>query len=78
MAAKQEHPEVGTTQALELPIEGMTCAGCASRVERKLNSVDGARATLNLLTETASIQYDPDRAEPEDFAAAVRAVAGRA
>ena len=35
---------------LDLPIEGMTCASCAGRVERGLNEVDGVwrcRTTFN-------------------------------
>ena len=36
MSATREH--------LELPITGMTCASCASRVERGLNKLDGVSA----------------------------------
>ena len=28
----------------ELALEGMTCASCAPRIERKLNRLDGVRA----------------------------------
>ena len=41
---------------LRLPIEGMTCASCATRVERALRKVPGVSdATVNLATETASV-----------------------
>ena len=41
---------------LRLPIEGMTCASCAGRVERALRKVPGVSdATVNLATETASV-----------------------
>ena len=33
------------TQHLELPITGMTCASCAARVEKRLNTLDGVHAT---------------------------------
>jgi Cu+-exporting ATPase len=41
---------------LRLPIEGMTCASCANRVERALLKVPGVtQASVNLATETASV-----------------------
>ena len=41
----------------ELPIEGMTCASCARRIERKLNKLDGVSASVNYATETATIEH---------------------
>jgi Cu+-exporting ATPase len=32
----------------------MTCASCASRIERSLNELDSVEATVNLAAETAS------------------------
>jgi Cu+-exporting ATPase len=58
---------------LELPIEGMTCASCASRVERGLNEVDGVTATVNFATERAAVEYDPGRVAPEQLVGAVAA-----
>ncbi|WP_461166801.1 heavy metal translocating P-type ATPase [Tsukamurella serpentis] len=50
---------------IELSIEGMTCASCANRIERKLNDLGGVTATVNYATEKASVHvpagYDPDR-----------------
>jgi P-type Cu+ transporter len=43
--------------ATELTIGGMTCASCATRIERKLNKLDGVTATVNLATETARVDY---------------------
>ena len=44
-------------QAVELCIEGMTCASCVGRVERALKAVPGvAEATVNLATERASVR----------------------
>jgi P-type Cu+ transporter len=44
----------------DLPIEGMTCAACVSRVERALAKVDGVRAaSVNLATERARVRFDP-------------------
>src|SRR5690349_8310812 len=38
---------------IELEIGGMTCASCASRIEKKLNRMDGVAATVNYATEKA-------------------------
>ncbi|HSL65439.1 MAG TPA: heavy metal translocating P-type ATPase, partial [Gaiellaceae bacterium] len=59
------------TTRLDLPIEGMTCASCAVRVEKKLNRLDGVTATVNFATETATVELDPAQAAPEDVLDAV-------
>ncbi len=43
-----------------LDIEGMTCASCVARVEKKLRRVDGVDAAVNLATETARVRYPAD------------------
>ncbi|MGV0853398.1 heavy metal translocating P-type ATPase [Mycolicibacterium phlei] len=48
------------TDTIELSIEGMTCASCANRIERKLNKIDGVTATVNFATEKAHVTYDGD------------------
>ena len=58
---------------LELPIKGMTCASCASRIERRLNKLDGVSATVNYATEKASVAYDAGAVGPEQLVAAVEA-----
>ena len=58
---------------MELPVEGMTCASCANRVERGLNEVDGVTATVNFATERAAVEYDPARVAPEQLLDAVAA-----
>lgn len=42
---------------VEIAIGGMTCASCASRIERKLNKVDGVTASVNYATEKAKVEY---------------------
>ena len=43
-----------------LPVEGMTCATCAMRVEKALAKVPGVRgAVVNLATEMATVNADP-------------------
>ena len=40
-------------RTVELAIGGMTCAACASRIERRLNRLDGVEASVNYATERA-------------------------
>ncbi|MFZ4584063.1 MAG: heavy metal translocating P-type ATPase [Acidimicrobiia bacterium] len=35
----------------------MTCASCAARIEKKLNTLEGVDATVNFATEQAHVQY---------------------
>ncbi|MGW2367907.1 heavy metal translocating P-type ATPase [Streptomyces sp. NPDC001667] len=48
-------PKAPAPAEVELAIGGMTCASCAARVERKLNRMDGVRATVNFATEKARV-----------------------
>ena len=43
---------------IELEIGGMTCASCATRIEKKLNRMDGVTATVNYATEKATATVD--------------------
>ena len=58
---------------VELELEGMTCASCANRIERKLNALDGVAASVNLATEHASVEFDPAEASEGDLLGAVEA-----
>ncbi|OBA73589.1 copper-translocating P-type ATPase, partial [Mycolicibacterium elephantis] len=49
-----------------LSIDGMTCASCANRIERKLNKIDGVTATVNFATEKARVTYG-DGVTPEEL-----------
>ena len=60
-------------QKLRLDVEGMTCASCAARIERKLNKLDGVEATVNYATEAASISFDPASVSVDDLIATVEA-----
>jgi P-type Cu+ transporter len=53
-------PERAGSTRVDLPIQGMTCAACAARIERGLNRLDGvASASVNLAAERATVVYDP-------------------
>jgi Cu+-exporting ATPase len=69
---------MAAAEHLELPIEGMTCASCASRVERRLNELDGVQASVNFALERATVDYDPAAVAPERLLEAVAAAGYRA
>ena len=60
-------------QTLRLNVHGMTCGNCARSVERKLSSTPGvSKATVDLVNQNATIDYDDSTVKPESLAAAVR------
>ena len=63
--------------SVELSIDGMTCASCAHRIEKKLNNLDGVTATVNFATEKARVEYG-DEVTPEQLVATVEEVGYRA
>lgn len=52
---------MGETNHATLGITGMTCAACSNRIEKTLNKMDGVDAQVNLTTEKASIDYNPEK-----------------
>jgi Cu+-exporting ATPase len=59
------------TEHVELPIAGMTCAYCATRIEKRLNKLDGVEAAVNYATEKATVDYDAAAVGESDLVAAV-------
>ena len=53
-------PTTVETADVELAVTGMTCAACANRVERKLNKLDGVRASVNYATGRAGVSGSAD------------------
>ncbi|WP_435799600.1 heavy metal translocating P-type ATPase [Peribacillus asahii] len=52
----------------EFTITGMTCAACATRIEKGLNKMDGvSMVNVNLALENATVEYDPSQASPADI-----------
>jgi Cu+-exporting ATPase len=62
---------------VDLAVEGMTCASCVARVEKRLNRVPGAVATVNLALESAHVEVsageDGSTPDTDALVAAVRA-----
>ena len=65
------HRSGATTQnagQVTLPVEGMSCASCTSRVEQALADIEGvASATVNLATERADVAFDLNRLRTSDL-----------
>jgi Cu+-exporting ATPase len=57
-----------------IPVEGMTCAACQSRVQRALQRSPGVRsAAVDLLLGNAAVQFDPAVVTPSGLVDAIRA-----
>lgn len=65
------------TRVVELDIEGMTCASCVNRVEKKLGKLDGVAATVNLPLESAYVTV-PDGITDEQLVDTVNAAGYKA
>lgn len=56
----------------KVKIDGMMCAGCSSRVESVLSALEGVnKAEVNLLTNSADIDYDENKIDLSSMADAV-------
>ena len=65
-------PTARNTETTTLDIEGMTCASCASFVEKSLSRTPGVQSALvNFATEKATVQYVPGQASPATLKEAV-------
>jgi len=60
-------------ERVELAIEGMTCASCAARIEKRLNRLDGVSASVNFASEHAAVAFDPGLVSVDDLVGAVEA-----
>ena len=63
----------GEPRTVDLVIGGMTCASCATRIERKLNKLDGVDASVNYATEGARV-HAPASVTQADLVATVESL----
>lgn len=59
MTADDPADDGGAHRAVDLDISGMSCASCAARITKKLNKVDGVKATVNYATAKAHVLAPP-------------------
>ncbi|MFP3581412.1 heavy metal translocating P-type ATPase [Arthrobacter sp. SIMBA_036] len=74
---EREPGSLAATRVIELDIEGMTCASCVNRVERKLRKLDGVEATVNLPLESAHVTV-PDTVSDQQVVDTVNATGYKA
>src|SRR5271157_4281316 len=61
-----------TAERVDLPVSGMTCAACARAIELALSATEGVeRASVNLATNTATVEFDAARTGVSDFIGAI-------
>ncbi|MEY4080775.1 MAG: hypothetical protein RL430_1205 [Actinomycetota bacterium] len=58
-------------EEVELALTGMTCAACAARIEKTLNSIDGVEAAVNYATESAMVAFTGSGVSEETLIKAV-------
>jgi Cu+-exporting ATPase len=57
----------------ELKVAGIVCAACTTTIEKSLRKLDGVTsAQVSLGTETASVEYDPEKLRLVDLEKAIR------
>lgn len=66
MTADDPADNGGAHRAVDLDISGMSCASCAARITKKLNKVDGVKATVNYATAKAHV-LAPSQVSQDDL-----------
>lgn len=58
---------------ISLPVEGMSCAACSTRVERTLAKIPGiTQANVNLISGSAAVSFDSEQVSPIEIADAIK------
>lgn len=59
---------------ITIPVTGMTCAACQVRVQKVLQSTPGVTtASVNLMTNDATVSFDPELTSPPALVSAIEA-----
>jgi len=68
-----EAKDISKAERIDIPIVGMSCATCATTIQRGLASLKGVgKANVNFATSKATVLYQPQLVKPEDFISSVR------
>ena len=68
-------PSATGPRTIRIPVTGMTCAACQSRVQRTLQKQPGVNdATVNLILNDATVTFDPGTTSPEALVEVIRDV----
>jgi Cu+-exporting ATPase len=69
------HHETAAKDEITMPVAGMHCASCVTKVEKSVGDLDGVdKVSVNLATEKVSVKYDSSKINPGRFVDAVKAV----
>jgi P-type Cu+ transporter len=61
-----------SVERVTIPVSGMTCAACQGRVQRALSKTPGVvDASVNLMTNNATVSFDPTQVAPSDLVARI-------
>jgi Cu+-exporting ATPase len=62
-----------SVEKVTIPVSGMTCAACSSRIQRTLSKTPGvSEANVNLMLKNAVVQFDPAAISPEQLVEKIR------
>jgi Cu+-exporting ATPase len=62
-------------ERVDLPIEGMTCAACATRIGKGLGKIEGvSQADVNLAAARATVHFDPQQTNRAEFTAKIESL----
>ena len=60
---------------IDLPVRGMSCAGCAANIQKNLRGLPGVeKAEVNFATSTATVIFAPSAASPAEFVSLIREI----
>jgi len=73
--AKPDHPSGGRAHRIDLPVRGMSCAGCAANIQKSLGALEGVeKADVNFATSMATVIFNPDVVKPVQFVSRIREI----
>ncbi|MGG6447397.1 heavy metal translocating P-type ATPase [Pseudobacillus badius] len=59
-------------EKVDFDISGMTCAACATKIEKRINKMKGvSNANVNFALETITVEYDDQQVKPSEMIEAV-------
>jgi Cu+-exporting ATPase len=62
-------------QRIDLPVRGMSCAGCAVNIQKNLGGLEGVeKADVNFATSLATVIFDPSVVNPAEFTSRIREI----
>ncbi len=71
--ARADRPDAGRSERIRLRITGMSCAACATNIEKAVTALPGVSSVVvNVAASAASVHFDPDRVDAARIVQGVR------